>query len=78
MRRRELEFMLHLQRKGEIQILSSTRRSTTAAENSQQEPSSSSLSSRLVDYVKKALWLALEDSEEDEEEALSVDPVEDA
>ncbi|GAA5895322.1 hypothetical protein JCM8208_005977 [Rhodotorula glutinis] len=76
--RRELEFMLHLQRKGEIQILSSTRRSTTAAENSQQEPSSSSLSSRLVDYVKKALWLALEDSEEDEEEALSVDPVEDA
>lgn len=67
--------MLHLQRKAEIQILSSTRPST---ESSQQESSSSS--SRLVDYVKKALWLALEDEEgeEDEDEALSMAPMDEA
>ncbi|KPV74908.1 uncharacterized protein RHOBADRAFT_36872 [Rhodotorula graminis WP1] len=75
--RRELEFMLHLQRKAEIQILSLTRPSTAGNEISQQEPASlpsSPPSSRLVDYVKRALWLALDDSEEDEEEALSVEP----
>lgn len=67
--------MLHLQRKAEIQILSSTRPST---ESPQQESSSSS--SRLVDYVKKALWLALEDEEgeEDEDEALSMSPKDEA
>ncbi|GAA5833571.1 hypothetical protein JCM9279_001564 [Rhodotorula babjevae] len=80
--RRELEFMLHLQRKAEIQILSSTSTPSNAIQGSQLHGDSQQrqqTSPRLVDYVKKALWLALEDQEEeDEEEMLSQDAVDSA
>ncbi|BGP48432.1 endodeoxyribonuclease [Rhodotorula kratochvilovae] len=74
--RRELEYMLHLNRKAEIQVLSSPSFSSPSAvavssgatqvlqhgNAQQQQPS------RLVEYVKKALWLALDDADEEMDE----------
>ncbi|GJN90694.1 hypothetical protein Rhopal_003708-T1 [Rhodotorula paludigena] len=79
--RRELEYMLHLGRKAEIQILSSSPR--TAAASDDQAPdltpaqAQDSLKtgakmapSRLVEYVKRALWLALDDEEPGEGDSM--------
>ncbi|GAA6051033.1 hypothetical protein JCM3770_005465 [Rhodotorula araucariae] len=69
--RRELEYMLHLNRKAEIQVLcsSSPSSSSTAIQSSATQASPRGKPgqqlSRLVEYVKKALWLALDDVEDD-------------
>ncbi|GAA5886178.1 hypothetical protein JCM6882_004290 [Rhodosporidiobolus microsporus] len=61
--RRELEYMLHLGRKAEIQILSSSSSpSTESQQPSQGGTSSSDSSSRLVEYVKSKIRAAIASS----------------
>lgn len=73
--------MCHLGRKAEIQILSSSPRTNTVSNDRAPDypstPAQDSLEagakmapSRLIEYVKRALWLALDDEEPGEGDSM--------
>ncbi|GAA6038244.1 hypothetical protein JCM8097_005811 [Rhodosporidiobolus ruineniae] len=73
--RRELEYMLHLNRKAEIQVLSSPSSASTATQPSQSDSFSSTAldtapqaTSRLVEYVRERVKAAVERTREEQQE----------